>query len=130
MKLVLIAVGTKPPRWVVDGNYFTVAGTVWGRATHLVWLDYPRSLIMRRIVPRSLRRMLRGERLWAGNRERLGQLLSPDPDANPILNAWLRHPERRVQTAALLARHPHLRLVHLRHPRDADGDWPTRLARA
>jgi hypothetical protein len=56
--------------WVVDGNYGPVRERVWRRATHLVWLDYERAVIMARVISRSfLRAGLRTE-LWAGNRER------------------------------------------------------------
>ena len=41
-------------RWVVDGNYGPVRDIVWTRATHLVWLDYPRPVIMARVIRRSL----------------------------------------------------------------------------
>jgi hypothetical protein len=54
--------------WVVDGNYGPGRQRVWGRATHVVWLDYKRAVIMARVISRSfLRAFLRTE-LWAGNR--------------------------------------------------------------
>ncbi|MGH8951209.1 MAG: hypothetical protein ACRDX9_07275 [Acidimicrobiia bacterium] len=61
--------------WVVDGNYTSngVAGIVWARADTLVWLDLPRLLVTSRVVRRSLRRVLIGEELWSGNRERWGR---------------------------------------------------------
>src|SRR5688572_30807780 len=33
------------PSWVIDGNYSIVRDLVWGRATTLIWLDFPFSLI-------------------------------------------------------------------------------------
>src|SRR5215831_10932803 len=42
--------------WVVDGNYGPVRERVWKRATHLVWLDYERAVIMARVISRSLLR--------------------------------------------------------------------------
>ena len=71
--------------WVVDGNYGLVREFVWRRATHLVWLDYDRAVIMYRVIRRSLvRAMLRTE-LWAGNRERWLHMLRP---SHPIRWAW------------------------------------------
>src|SRR6516225_11196739 len=40
--------------WVVDGNYGLVREFVWRRATHLIWLDYDRPVIMCRVIGRSL----------------------------------------------------------------------------
>jgi hypothetical protein len=40
--------------WVLDGNYRVVRALTWGRATHLVWLDYDLSLIIYRVIRRSL----------------------------------------------------------------------------
>jgi hypothetical protein len=71
--------------WVVDGNYGPVRDRVWQRATHLVWLDYERPVIMARVISRTfLRAALRIE-LWAGNRERWRHLLRP---GRPIRWAW------------------------------------------
>src|SRR5262245_66425581 len=56
--------------WVVDGNYARVQDVVWPRADAVVWLDLGRPLVMWRIVGRTLRRVIRGEELWNGNRER------------------------------------------------------------
>jgi len=39
--------------WVVDGNYGPVRERVWRRATHLIWLDYERAVIMARVISRS-----------------------------------------------------------------------------
>jgi adenylate kinase family enzyme len=53
--------------WVLDGNYGIVRDLVWCRATHLIWLDYDRPIIMYRVIRRSLVRavLLRTE-MWAG----------------------------------------------------------------
>ena len=40
--------------WVVDGNYGPVRDRIWQRATHLVWLDYKRPVIMARVISRTL----------------------------------------------------------------------------
>src|SRR4051812_9560953 len=45
--------------WVIDGNYTVVRSIVWARADTVVWLDFPRSLIMRRVVTRTFRRAVR-----------------------------------------------------------------------
>ena len=57
--------------WVVDGNYHRVRDIVWPRASTVVWLDYPFSLVSRQLVVRTFRRAFARTTLWSGNRERL-----------------------------------------------------------
>jgi hypothetical protein len=60
---------------VVDGNYGPVRDRVWQRATHLVWLDYERPVIMALVISRTLVRAVLRTELWAGNRERWRNML-------------------------------------------------------
>ena len=62
--------------WVVDGNYSAVRDLVWDRADTVVWLDLPRLVVVRRITTRSIRRVVRREELWNGNRERWRNLVT------------------------------------------------------
>lgn len=55
--------------WVVDGNYSVIRPVVWSKATHVVWLNFARSVVFPRIVWRTLRRAAVRETLWHGNRE-------------------------------------------------------------
>jgi adenylate kinase family enzyme len=58
--------------WVVDGNYDDKLGElVLARATLIVWLDLPLGTKLARLARRTLRRQLRREALWNGNRENL-----------------------------------------------------------
>ncbi len=100
-------------RRVVDASCGPVRDIVWTRATHLVWLDYPRPVIMARVIRRSL---LRTE-LWAGNRERWRHMLRP---SHPIRWAWTTWDRRRRETADRLARAEYARLevLRLRYPRE------------
>ncbi len=111
--------------WVVDGNYTSqgIADIVWPRADTIVWLDLPRSETMRRIVPRTLGRVARGERLWNDNRERWTNLVDPRPNQNMILWAWTRHPIVRREYAQRFAdaEGSHLTLVRLKTPTEIDA---------
>ena len=60
--------------WVVDGNYSQSRDIVWSRATHLVWLDYSLPLVMRRVLWRTLRRLVTRQEMWSGNRESLSNI--------------------------------------------------------
>lgn len=106
------------PSWVVDGNYSVVRDLVWGRATALVWLDYPFSLVFPRAVVRTFRRIVTQEPLFAGNREKLALT---DPEWIPwwvLRTFWKRRREYPV-----LLRQPafsHLQVFEFTHPRQAE----------
>lgn len=80
-------------RWVVDGNYAShgVAEVVWPEADTIVWLDLPRSTVMRRVIARTIRRAATRETLWNGNREPWSNFFDPRPEKNIIVWAWTRH---------------------------------------
>jgi adenylate kinase family enzyme len=115
-----VAGATAGPAWVTDGNYSAVRQHVWGRATHLVWLDYERAPIMARVIRRSLLRALSRQPLWNGNRERWQNWLHA---SHPIRWAWSQWRRRRLALEKELASGawPHLRVTRLRHPREAEG---------
>jgi len=106
--------------WVVDGNYGPVRERVWQCATHLVWLDYERPVIMARVISRSLIRAILRTELWAGNRERWRHMLRP---SHPIRWAWSTWDRRRRETAELLAQREcaHLVVLRLRRPREVES---------
>jgi adenylate kinase family enzyme len=110
--------------WIIDGNYTIhgIADIVWPQADTIVWLDLSRSQTMRRIVPRTLRRLARREALWNGNRERWTKLVDPRPEENVILWAWARHPTVRRDYADRFAaaQSSHLTLIRLRTPAEID----------
>jgi hypothetical protein len=95
-----------------------VRDRVWQRATHLVWLDYERPVIMARVICRSLLRAVLRTELWAGNRERWRHLLRP---SHPIRWAWSTWDRRRHETAERLAQeeYAHLVTLRLRRPTEA-----------
>lgn len=111
--------------WVADGNYSLVRDAIWQRATHVIWLDYPRVVVMQRVIWRSLLRSLGRTKLWGGNRENWRGWLDGD---HPIYWAWRTWSKRRAETKALLGRadYAYLSVIRLRHPRGA-ADVITRL---
>lgn len=60
---------TTGDRWVVDGNYSVVRDAFWPSATHVVWLNFSRPVVLFRVLRRTVKRTLTREELWAGNRE-------------------------------------------------------------
>jgi adenylate kinase family enzyme len=106
--------------WTTDGNYSRVRDIIWGRADTVVWLDYALPVILRRIVWRTLRRVVRREELWNQNRQRFGNaLFSRD---SIVLWAVQTYRRRRREYPVLLSQpeHAHLAVVHLRSPREAE----------
>src|SRR3954454_16607600 len=112
--------------WVVDGNYSKVRDLTWGRADTLVWLDYPFPVVFSRLTRRTLRRIVRDEELWNGNRESVRKaLLSTDS----ILVWQLRTHWSKRRDYLGIPRQPeyaHLRVVRLRSPARAKA-WLRRV---
>jgi len=106
------------PGWVIDGNYATVRERVWRRATTLIWLDLPFSIVFPRAVYRTVRRIVTREQLWAGNRESFA-LRNPDWIPWWVLRTYWR---RRRDYALLLqeSQYAHLQVLALRRRGDAD----------
>jgi adenylate kinase family enzyme len=129
-------------RWVVCGNYRQVAPLLLARADTVVLLDLPRRTVMARVLRRSLRRVILREELWNGNKERLSNLLSTNPEISVVAWAWTTHAERHVEIGRFVAAPPRqgLRLVHVTSPAQlrwltsslavADAGGPTAGARA
>jgi adenylate kinase family enzyme len=102
--------------WVVDGNYHADVADVLDGAQICLWLDYPRWLVMVRLLRRTLARMVSRRTLWNGNRENWRHLFSRDADLNILLWAWTTHDRRHEQYAAEATE----RWVQLRTPRETE----------
>ncbi len=113
-----VSAATSFEAWVSDGNYVMVRDLIWRRATHLVWLDYGRSVVMYRVIKRSIARALEQEELWAGNKEDWRRWWRP---SHPIRWAWNTWGQRRSRFEELLnsARYRHLMVLRLQSPSDA-----------
>lgn len=110
--------------WVTCGNYSAVREeVVWPRADTVVVLDLSRTVVMRRVVARTLRRAVRREELWNGNREPLRNLYAWAPEQNIIRWAWVRHDvyRDRYRIAAQDPAHANLNFVFLRSPEEVDA---------
>jgi adenylate kinase family enzyme len=102
--------------WVVDGNYHDALGDlVLGRADTVVWLELPLALTLARLLRRTVRRLAFREELWNGNRESLRAAFV----GRDSLFGWALHTRvvYRDEFPGRFARHPQLRVVHLRSSR-------------
>ncbi len=103
--------------WVADGNWNVRLDGALDGADAVVWLDYPRRVVMPRVLRRTVVRGVTRRPLWHGNRERLANLLRRDPDENIVLWAWTEHDAYRDRYAALAA--SGAPVVRLASPREA-----------
>lgn len=115
-------------RWLADGNYSVTRGTVWPRATAIVWLDYTFGVVFWRLLLRTLRRGILRETLWNGNKENLFEHFFTRNSL--FLWAIKSHWRRRRTVPSELAepQYAHLRVVRLRSPREASR-WLARILR-
>lgn len=58
-------------QWVLDGNYSRTEPIKWARVQQIVWLDLPYWRVFYQVFTRTIKRAVRREILWAGNRESL-----------------------------------------------------------
>ena len=96
-----VEVAVAGPSWVCDGNYPGVRDIVLARATHVVWLDYARPVIMWRVIRRSFWRAATKAELWPGTGNTDGFARWFDK-GHPIRWAWDTFAQRREQYARLL----------------------------
>lgn len=116
------------PGWVTDGNYSSyLRDLIWPAADVLVWLDYPFRIVIWRLFLRTMRRGLRRQELWNGNRESLRSHFFTRQSL--FLWAWNTHWKHRRDWTEIFASPEmvHVRVVRVRRPRDADA-WLRRLA--
>lgn len=106
-------------RWIIDGNYSRARAPMWAQRPAVVWLDYEFDVVMRRLVARTVRRMVHREVLWSGNRERIRTTLaSRDSILWWGLTTFHR---RRREYPEIFAAHPHVHVLRLGHPDEADA---------
>ncbi|MFE2585907.1 adenylate kinase [Streptomyces sp. NPDC059378] len=119
---------TAQPRWIVDSiGAAEVRDLLWERADTVIWLDYPRRIVMPRVLRRSLRRSATRESLFGGNRETWRGWLSRE---HPVRWSWSQHAARHREIG-LRTRDPRfapLRTVRLGHP-DETTAWVEALGR-
>ncbi|HZV12425.1 MAG TPA: AAA family ATPase, partial [Candidatus Kapabacteria bacterium] len=99
--------------WVVDGNYVSVQDLILPRVEVIVWLDLPLSIILYRLLNRTIRRIFSGEELWNGNKETWSGLFARD---NVVSWALRRHGINRGRYRRITSQPglSHLTLVRIR----------------
>ena len=102
--------------WIIDGNYSKVRDILDNRITHLLWLDYPRWLVMLRVIRRTLRRGITRQELWNGNRENPRDWFSLNREQNIILWAFTTHKSNRQRYLTLFENLPNVVKIRIGSP--------------
>jgi adenylate kinase family enzyme len=115
---------TKRRGWITDGNYTAVRPLLVDRADTVVWLDYPRRITTFRVIRRTVRRAVRREVLWNGNREALSNLFRLDPERSVIRWSFTTHGRNRAVVQELIGSGAldHCTVLRFDHPR-ATKEW-------
>ena len=103
--------------WSTEWQYEVARDLLGNRADLVVWLDLPRSVVLRQVVRRTVGRRLRRSELWNGNVEPPLLTFFTDPE-HIVRWAWSTHGlagPRLVQLARLRLDLP---IVRLRSRRD------------
>ena len=102
--------------WVIDGNYSMVRDILNDRVTHIIWLDYPRWLVMSRVIRRTLRRVITRQELWNGNHEDPRKWFSSNREENIILWAFTTLESNRQRYLALFETLPNVVKIRIGSP--------------
>lgn len=105
-------------RWVVEWQYDMVRERLLARAQLLIWLDYPLTTVMRRVVFRTLVRGLSQQSLWNGNVEPPLWAIFSTPD-HIVRWAWRTRSSYPPRIRKILAERPVLPILRLTHPGQA-----------
>ncbi|MGJ3237848.1 MAG: AAA family ATPase [Anaerolineae bacterium] len=121
------AMDNAPVGWTMDGNYSMSQAITWPRADTLIWLDYPRHIVMWRITLRTIRRVFTRQELWNGNRESFRNAFASKDSM--ILWAYNTYQRNRQRYSAVFTsdHHPHLTMIRFTHPRQTEA-WLKALA--
>ncbi|WP_314647848.1 AAA family ATPase [uncultured Microbacterium sp.] len=110
-------------RWVTEWQY-TSKGTdhiLTPRTELVIWLDYPYRVVRSRLLRRTISRSILRTKMWNGNVEKpIWRMFGGTPEENILAwqTATLTKWAERMPLAA--AEFPHLVIVRLRHPREAE----------
>lgn len=116
------------PRWVIELQYREVQPLILGRADTLLWLDYPISVQMTRLVCRTLTRRALRKVLWNGNQEPPLRTFFTDED-HILRWGWRTRNMLKPVIPTFEDRFPSLTIVRLGQPRDTRR-WLKALAEA
>jgi adenylate kinase family enzyme len=106
--------------FVIHGNYNKVRDLTWGKVDIVIWLDYPKRIVMWRVIIRSIKRILKSEELWAKNKESIKKTFFTKESI--ILWAWQTYDLRKKQYLEFIEKneYPDVEIVRFHSPRDCE----------
>ena len=112
---------TAEESWVIDGNYSDVRDIIWRKADTLIWLDLPFLTLFYRILWRTLRRVVKREKLWNDNTEGLDALFGSNSMPLWVIKTYWR---RKREYPVLLSKpeYSHLNIIRLETDQEIN-DW-------
>jgi adenylate kinase family enzyme len=91
--------------YVIHGNYNKVKDLTWTNADLVIWLDYSQFVVMRRVLKRTIARILTREELWSGNKETFYRsFLAKD---SIVAWAWKTYRKRKEQYTSMMKEKPY-----------------------
>ncbi|MCB0879973.1 MAG: toxin [Thermoleophilia bacterium] len=117
-RLLQARVDEAPGGWVMCGNYLSRAPIEQWQPDLVVWIDLSRSLVMTRVLRRTIVRLATRRELWNGNRESLSTLWSRD---GIVRWAWRTHAKNRSRYERMMEQADDGSWVCLRSPREVAG---------
>jgi hypothetical protein len=106
---------TYQPRWVLDGAPYYVEDLVYSIADTVIVLDYPKPVVMWRVVRRTLAVELLRRPIGAHQPQGLAAWQDSE---HPVRWAWNSHRDRHVEGLALMSRGDlaHAEIIRFRRP--------------
>ena len=89
------------PRWILDGAPYYADELVYSAADTVVFLDYPKALVLWRVLRRTARVEVLRRQAGAHRPQGLPALRDPE---HPLRWAWASHADRHREGLALMAR--------------------------
>jgi hypothetical protein len=99
--LSAIAAMAARPRWVLDGPPYYADELVYAAADTVLFLDYPKALVLWRVLRRTASIELLRRHAGAHRPQGLAALCDPE---HPLRWAWTSHADRHREGLALMAR--------------------------
>lgn len=107
--------------WTICGNHSNFQEEIWKRATHLVWLNYPLSLLLTRGLRRTIRRVFLKETCCNGNHEGFRHaFLSKNSILWWILTTYKDRIEK-YENAKYVGKFNHLEFLEFKNPKETEN---------
>lgn len=118
----IVGEATSGNSWVIDGNYLSTLGKdIWKSADAVIWLDRPFWVVLGRLLARTLRRTIRREELWNGNKESfIVNFFTKDSVVYFMINKWKSQKRKYGAIFDEPESLPGVRLIRLKRDKDVD----------